>query len=111
MLLALAIGLIANPYSDNVVQARVKHAGPPVPASIVIRSKPTRDASWEYVAKPSYTPRRLRTSPLGKQVTVRIPDGLHRFVQVCAVIDPPEPQPYVASFGLQSCANLPTRNR
>jgi len=110
MLLALGIGLLPNEYSAFVVRAMVRHPGPPVPFEIVARTRDNSSQPWEPVEGVKYFPLKVKTSPLGRSVTVRLPSTLKKQTQVCAYLPPPPAQPLQVSVGLLSCANLRTHS-
>lgn len=114
MLLALSLGLVPNQLGDafGTVTVLVRHQGTPLPFSIAVRTRDSRNQPWEYIERIQYFPKRLLTSPIGRKVTVRVPVGLKSSSQVCAVHEP-EPvagQSSQVLFSLESCANLPGRN-
>lgn len=114
-LFALSTGVIADPMglSFGSVRVLVRHQGPPLPFTLHVRTKETRSEQWNYVEGLDYYPRRLISSPLGRQVRLRLPTGLKSYSQVCARMEPPE-QPsseFRVDLSIQSCANLPSLNR
>jgi hypothetical protein len=114
-LLALATGIFADPMgmAFGSVRVMVRHQGPPLPFTLHVRTKETKEAEWTYIEQLTYFPVTLLTSPLGRQVRMQLPAGLKTYSQICSRLAPPE-QSQASSFrvllSVQSCANLPKRN-
>ena len=112
MLLALSAGVMVNPTALKLgrVKVQVRHAGPPIPYVLEVRTKDRKDGEWDYIDDVKYFPRRPRTSPGGRVTTMTVPPGLKKYSQVCA-IHRPDPNSVQSSFKvlyvLESCANLP----
>ena len=108
-LLALSIGVFQSTPSFSRVVVKVRHQGPSLPVTIRVRTKENIKDDWKYLDKISYFPRRIRTSPIGRRVSLVVPGNLKRYRQVCTHYTAvPEPgQAFQVQFSLESCANLP----
>ena len=111
-LLALATGVMPLPKHDTGrITVMVKHAGPPQEFTVFLRDRSSRNEEWRVIDEElSYYPKRPRTSPGGRRVTIVKPEGLQKYVQVCSLISPKPDSGSSSSFqvlfGLQSCSNL-----
>jgi len=115
-LFALSTGVITDPMglSFGSVRVLVRHKGTPLPFTLHVRTKESRSGEWEYVENLSYFPRRLMSSPIGREIRLRLPSGLKTYSQVCARMGPPESNPssgFRVDLSIQSCANLPSVNK
>jgi hypothetical protein len=125
LLFAFALGVFPGQGATQVVKVTVRDEGLPRPFSFEIRTKAEKSDTtpWQYLPTESlqYFPTRLLTSPPGRTYTIRVPEGLKQYTQICAFSKPRESQAAVVatnkpadgpvqfsvSLSLRSCQNLP----
>lgn len=116
-LLAFSLGVLIEKGVPNplVVRTVIRENGAPIDFVVQVRTKAKREDPWEYLAEDRYDvfPSNLKTSAIGRYVTVRLPgSGLKYYTQVCALHTPQaDPsQQFQALISLQSCQNVPRDN-
>ena len=110
--LALAVGVLPNPYLLRLhrVRAAVMHVGKPVEVKLLVRTRRSAAEPWRYISDLDYLPRRLKTSPQGRTVLVRLPEQLDKESQLCVRYTPsPSEQRVSLQLSVESCAGLPAR--
>ena len=84
---------------------------------MLVRTKDqaTDKVAWQYFDDVKTFPRRTRTSPIGRRITVQLPVGLQKYVQVCSLYTAnnkkEEGNSAVIAMSLESCANVPMKDR
>ena len=108
-LLALSIGVFQSTPTFTRVIVKVRHQGPSLPVTLRVRTKENIKDEWQYLKTISYFPKRIRTSPIGRRVSLVIPGNLKKYRQVCSLYSavPESGQAFQVLFSLESCANLP----
>lgn len=114
LIFALSTGVFPNEklYKRGRIKAIIRH-GDNVPVKILLRTTNKRDPKredWEYIEEVLHFPRRVIANPNGRRITVRLPENLKKFTQLCSLYQPGIDRSAAAgfrvAFSLESCANV-----